>query len=194
MQPEDDNYNTSSATKAIADGIRNGQRLLLICGSIASGSMPNPPIILNGANTELCGNFQLPEANDVSVLSSPAYLDLVWSTGRGWLEIGRSSSVSCVASGFASHAEGNNTTASGIASHAEGSNTIASGDDGAHAEGAYATASGVTSHAEGTRSVASLNYESAHASGRFTSNGDCQNSKLHLRKQQSHTTTGWAVS
>ena len=67
-----------------------------------------------------------------------------------------------VASGNASHAEGNDTTASGNYSHAEGWGTTAS-EDGSHAEGIDTTASGVYSHAEGYHTVA--NGFSSHAEG-----------------------------
>ena len=84
--------------------------------------------------------------------------------------------VDVEASGYASHAEGENTSAtdeaahaegyyteaSGEASHAEGYNTIAS-QAYAHAEGSYCEANGVGSHAEGLGSEASNT--TAHAEG-----------------------------
>ena len=74
------------------------------------------------------------------------------------------------ASGNHGHAEGNGTTASGDSSHAEGDATTASGG-GSHAEGSITTASGVSSHAEGSITTAS-GYGS-HAEGqRTTAEGD----------------------
>jgi hypothetical protein len=84
-----------------------------------------------------------------------------------------------LASGTASHAEGNRTTASNTASHAEGNRTTASGL-ASHAEGTFTTASGDYSHAEGTGTTASGDYshsegwgnvasgQSSHAEGRET--------------------------
>lgn len=68
------------------------------------------------------------------------------------------------ASGEYSHAEASYTTASGISSHAEGSNTKASGQ-GSHAEGRKTTASGAYSHAEGVSTNAENN--ASHALGKF---------------------------
>ena len=70
-----------------------------------------------------------------------------------------------IASGIASHAEGQYTKASGDYSHAEGGFTEASGSS-SHAEGEYTTASGDNSHAEGSTTTAS-NY-AAHAEGANT--------------------------
>jgi hypothetical protein len=67
-----------------------------------------------------------------------------------------------IASGEASHAEGQNNIASGIYSHAEGNSTIAS-NQSAHAEGIETVAHGLASHAEGGRTVASATY--AHSEG-----------------------------
>lgn len=84
----------------------------------------------------------------------------------GWLGTGPSAEVfnhlSNIASGEASHAEGDHTTASGDNSHAEGYETTASGPF-SHAECDYTTASGYASHAEGYESEAS-GYAS-HAEG-----------------------------
>lgn len=69
------------------------------------------------------------------------------------------------ATGYYSHAEGNNTTASGGNSHAEGQSTTASGQ-ASHAESYQTTASGIASHAEGQQTTASG--ISSHAEGRDT--------------------------
>lgn len=74
-------------------------------------------------------------------------------------------SLSNVASGNYSHAEGANTTASNSQAHAEGNSTTASGVY-SHAEGVYTMASGVSSHAEGMRTTASGQY--SHAEGLYT--------------------------
>ena len=66
--------------------------------------------------------------------------------------------------GFGSHSEGYNTTASGAGSHAEGFNTVASLDY-AHAEGETTTASGYFSHAEGSATVASGHRSHSEGSG-----------------------------
>ena len=76
-----------------------------------------------------------------------------------------------VSSGYASHAEGNDTIASGDPSHAEGVNTTASGD-ASHAEGMYTTASNNASHAEGMYTTASGSH--SHASGYYTTALDDQ--------------------
>ena len=76
------------------------------------------------------------------------------------------------ASGANSHAEGFCTTASSDSSHAEGSATTASGAY-SHAEGQGTTASGVSSHAEGNGTIASQ--DNQHVSGTFNvedTNGD----------------------
>ena len=76
------------------------------------------------------------------------------------------------ASGYCSHAEGNQTTASGNHGHAEGNGTTASGDS-SHAEGDATTASGGGSHAEGQSTTASGDY--SHSEGyRTTASGDYQ--------------------
>ena len=97
-------------------------------------------------------------------------------------EIGICSSalgLGCIATNFASHAEGYycgslgeythaegaGTRASGISAHAEGSYSIASGNY-SHAEGIGATASGDISHAEGNYTTASG--ENSHAEGEST--------------------------
>ena len=101
--------------------------------------------------------------------------------------------VGTIASGYASHAEGNITVANGSYSHAEGEDTSAIGNmshaegkatkannvfshsegyytlalgAGSHAEGIFASASGDYSHAEGFRTI-SNNYD--HAEGGETS-------------------------
>lgn len=83
-----------------------------------------------------------------------------------------------LASGYASHAEGEISQATGGYSHAEGYNTTASGDgthsegyqtratgDYCHAEGGYTLASGYASHAEGEGTKASSNHQ--HVQGRY---------------------------
>lgn len=67
-----------------------------------------------------------------------------------------------IASGDASHAEGQGTTASGNRSHTEGYYTTASGDN-SHTEGYSTAASGLNSHAEGSDATASGS--SSHAEG-----------------------------
>ena len=67
-----------------------------------------------------------------------------------------------VASGYASHAEGNNTKAYGSYSHAEGSYTITFGW-ASHAEGSNTRAQGDYSHAEGSACIATG--RAAHAEG-----------------------------
>ena len=83
-----------------------------------------------------------------------------------------------VASGYSSHAEGENTTAhsyqchaegdftsaSGISSHAEGHNTKAQGNY-SHSEGNGTKAYGYASHTEGQGTIA--NNQSEHASGQY---------------------------
>lgn len=76
-----------------------------------------------------------------------------------------------VASGTASHAEGDSTKATAPTSHAEGESTTASGTR-AHVEGYYTTASGITSHAEGERTTASGTGSHAEG-GRATASGTC---------------------
>lgn len=70
-----------------------------------------------------------------------------------------------IASGLASHAEGQYTEASGIGSHAEGRYTIASSEY-SHAEGDGAKASNYNSHAEGSETIASG--QGSHAEGQNT--------------------------
>ena len=77
-----------------------------------------------------------------------------------------------VASGYFSHAEGNNTSAEGNESHAEGIMTIAEGA-GSHAEGSGTIASGIGSHSEGF-STTTIGFF-AHAEGKGTiASGDYQ--------------------
>ena len=104
------------------------------------------------------------------------------------------------ASGASSHAEGNNTISSGLYAHAEGTVSVASGNI-SHAEGSTTTASGSASHSEGTLTVASNSFthaegyyslsshysEHAHASGRFSTNGDCQTGRVQARIATSST-------
>lgn len=66
---------------------------------------------------------------------------------------------------WCAHAEGENTVASGKSSHAEGNSSTASGNY-SHAEGSETTASGVHSHAEGYNTTASNFY--THAEGSET--------------------------
>ena len=70
-----------------------------------------------------------------------------------------------IASGEYSHAEGLNTLAEGYYSHSEGANTQA-GSGYAHAEGYYTQAQGEVSHAEGNGTIASGN--DTHAEGCYT--------------------------
>ena len=80
-----------------------------------------------------------------------------------------------VASGDASHAEGDNTTASGDCAHAEGEGTTARGSR-SHAEGQDTAASGYASHAEGDNTTAS-GYCS-HAEGdNTTASGDASHAE-----------------
>lgn len=87
----------------------------------------------------------------------------------GWSGTGAGAEVfnhpSNIASGYASHAEGEQTTASGAYSHAEGFSTEAS-NYYSHAEGEYTIASGQDSHAEGFSTTASGT--SSHAEGHST--------------------------
>jgi autotransporter adhesin len=69
-----------------------------------------------------------------------------------------------VASGNRSHAEGHSTTASGEASHAEGLSSIASGTN-SHAEGNTTTANGDNSHTEGLNTQTTISGVNAHAEG-----------------------------
>lgn len=69
-----------------------------------------------------------------------------------------------VASGYASHAEGEYTIATGDTSHAEGNGTEATGY-GAHAEGSGSRATAAASHAEGNSTTASGHYSHAEGSG-----------------------------
>lgn len=92
-----------------------------------------------------------------------------------------------MASGNASHAEGNSTQANGSNSHAEGNVTIASGIN-SHAEGSGTRASGGSSHAEGQQSIASGPF--SHAEGIFTNaSGDishAEGSNTQARANISH--------
>lgn len=78
------------------------------------------------------------------------------------------------ASGYGSHAEGLYTKAWGHnGSHAEGYATKAVGFS-SHAEGYETQALGIASHAEGKESKAVLDYQFAHAAGKFNVVGDAQ--------------------
>ena len=91
----------------------------------------------------------------------------------------------------ACHAEGGYTTANGYASHAEGSSTTASGYD-SHAEGSSTTASGYASHAEGYKTTASADYQ--HVEGLYNIDDGANGDKLHIvgngtveRRSNAHT-------
>lgn len=92
-------------------------------------------------------------------------------------------SLTNIASGNVSHAEGSGTTASGEASHAEGGATTASGA-ASHAEGSGTTASGVDSHAEGVYMISAG--KAQHVQGRygavdtFTQDGNYYGKYAHI--------------
>lgn len=68
------------------------------------------------------------------------------------------------ATNAASHAEGSGTVASGVQSHAEGTGTTAKGLH-THVEGYYTTAGGTASHAEGNGTIAESSYQ--HVQGKY---------------------------
>lgn len=68
-------------------------------------------------------------------------------------------------SGNCSHVEGASNEAKGVCSHAEGDSNVASGDS-SHAEGSGTIASGNSSHAEGYQTVSSNKY--SHTEGYYT--------------------------
>lgn len=70
-----------------------------------------------------------------------------------------------IASGIASHAEGETSEATGDYSHVEGYFNTASGE-GAHAEGELSSATSLASHVEGYTTIASG--DGSHAEGAFT--------------------------
>ena len=88
-----------------------------------------------------------------------------WSHAEGGSDVSIMPNDGNVASGKASHAEGQKTTASGVAAHAEGYSNTASGSY-SHAEGNGNTSSGQYSHTEGTSNVASGSH--SHAEGMKT--------------------------
>ena len=106
----------------------------------------------------------------------------VWDSSHWMFHLGQYSFVEgwhCVASLFASHAEGDNTKALGSRSHTEGDRTTTFGyashaegmyssarESYSHAEGLYGRARGLASHAEGRESEASG--EISHAEGYLT--------------------------
>lgn len=93
----------------------------------------------------------------------------------------------CIASGKHSHAEGNNCTASALCAHAEGKGCTASGEY-SHVEGNTCIASGNHSHAEGSSS--SSVGTNSHAEGiGTTSNGENSHSegyKTTAKGENSH--------
>ena len=118
-------------------------------------------IVLNNLNAE-------DTATVVYTTIVPQATAFTFGFRNGGSNIGGLSSVHgdyCVASGFASFAEGGNTIASGDSAHAEGVGSIASGYY-SHAECQGTTASGHGSHAEGYSTTASGGY--SHAEGRNT--------------------------
>jgi len=109
--------------------------------------------------------------------------------------------------GSKAHAEGSYSQSQGEASHAEGYQTRAIGDF-SHSEGSFSQAQGEASHSEGLSSIAEEDYSHAegayslaylfaqhsHASGRFSSAGDAQHSKVVVRNTTTDTTTTELVS
>jgi len=92
------------------------------------------------------------------------------------------SSYSFAAGGTESRAGATYATAIG------GSNGIASGSYAIVLGGLYNTASGENSVASGSRSLAAIYGKKAHASGRFSSNGDAQGGMYVLRSDTSDAT------
>ncbi|HUX15936.1 MAG TPA: hypothetical protein VMW52_05650 [Phycisphaerae bacterium] len=199
---------TSSAVKAIADGVRVGQTLRIVIASLAGGAGIK---ILDDGNTDLIGPWWRKAVQDS--------LTVVWD-GSKWGEVDRNrvgigsdawgvgsviegyavdgygdychaEGVSTSAAGDGSHAEGNAASAGGDASHAEGGSTAAGGDY-AHAEGYDVSAAGEASHAQGNRAMASLFAQDAHACGAFTTIGDAQRTRFVMRHAMvAADTTDW---
>ena len=92
------------------------------------------------------------------------------------------SSYAFAAGGTANRAGATYSTAIG------GSNGIASGSYAIVLGGLYNTASGENSVASGSRSLAAIYGKKAHASGRFSSNGDAQGCMYVLRSDTSDAT------
>ena len=107
--------------------------------------------------------LQAGETRNVYLGYSQEYVDVT---------IGKNAEIfnsdSNVASGWNSHAEGEETKALGNCSHAEGNGTEATSAF-AHAEGSTTHATAAASHAEGNSSIASGHYSHAEGSGTIAS-------------------------
>ena len=110
-----------------------------------------------------------------------SYKEGKWTSQKtiGWAGTGTAAEIfnhpSNIASGIASHAEGNNSHAEGYSSHAEGAYSHAAGDY-SHAEGAGTAAHGDASHAEGSNTTARGHF--SHAEGQMTyANAECSHTE-----------------
>ena len=160
---------TSGGTNTyVTGGTLNGSYQLTLGRNDGSSASPIDLSALSDSTywtSGSSGNYSIKVINDTTTDATDDYA----------VAIG----LNTLASGIASHAEGQATTASGVESHAEGRDTIASGNQshaeggstiasggGSHAEGGSTIASGTTSHAEGYGSVAGG--FGSHAEGRDT--------------------------
>jgi hypothetical protein len=155
------------------------------CSTLASGLCSHA----EGQGTTASGNFgSHAEGNLTTASNGASHAEGDKTTASGGAS--HAEGFMTTAGGSSSHAEGTGSIANAREAHAEGFTTLATGALGSHAEGDRTIASGGASHAQGEQSTASRESQDAFASGRFTTNGDAQTSRLVFRG----TTPGAAVN
>ena len=172
-------HRVSDGTTAIANGTISGQKLRVIY-VVANTKRVT---IKDDANTKLSGDWH--------VAREEAWLELVWD-GSDWLETGRgnnsatldgydSAGVGGILSSIGEYAYcsavlggGYNTVSAGYSVVVGGASNTASGLSSVVVGGSGNTASGEGAVAIGKSAVAAMQYQFAHASGRFAADGDAQ--------------------
>ena len=139
------------------------QTASFITGSIFTNA--NPALSASYASNSATSSYSLTASYAIGGTDVFPYTGSALITGSLGVIGSLTQGTSSLASGYASHAEGWNTSAFGTSSHAEGVNTYATGE-GSHAEGEVTEASGDYSHAEGMNTFAAGEY--SHAEGNYT--------------------------
>lgn len=171
-----------------------------------SGSVSDAPYYTLGLRSTAYDNYSASETYEIGqtcLYNGKGYICVVnittpeaWNSDHWQLLIGNYSTVNgygATASGYVSHAEGEDTIAAGDYAHSEGFLTRAMGNY-SHAEGDSTMASGDWSHAEGEYTVASGDW--SHASGQGTVAGyDNQTiiGKYNKNSQNNVFEVGWGT-
>ncbi|HEX8549358.1 MAG TPA: hypothetical protein VF691_20520 [Cytophagaceae bacterium] len=201
-----------SISNSVYEGITTTFNVSFDLTGISSGLCVNPSFgrygHAEGISTVVVGQAGHAEGNGSKSEGDYSHAEGFLSTAKGMAS--HAQGYNTKANGDYSHSEGSLTQSVGTYSHSEGVLTLALGN-GSHGEGAYSKANGdyshaqgvstiaggIGSHAEGQNSEAASNYSHAggadskaertgqvtRASGKFSSIGDAQYSRVCMRKQ-----------